>query len=788
MATPEDDDIDSAADDAIDPSLKPKASKGWLKLITDFEKAGFADYQTRCTNIQKRYADLERLANATRDREFQIFWANIEVLKPSMYSRPPVPAVAPRFQDRRPLQRAASELLERTTCVTFDRENIDGVMRLVRDDLATLARGCMWIRYETKSKENGYTESVCIEFKNRRDFAHDPARNWKEVDWVAGGAWMTRKEMRKRFAATSGKAYQDADFAKRKDDKNNSDGKLKARVWELWSKSENKVVWISPGVDVVLDEGKPHLNLEDFFPCPQPAYGTLQPESLIPVPDYVFYKDQIEEINDITNRISALTEALQVRGFYPAGAGEIGDAIEAAVKTRDPRQIMVPISNWAAFGNGSAKDTIVWLPTDMVASTITQLIALRKELIEDIYQISGLSDIMRGESNPNETLGAQQIKTQYGSVRIRDRQSELVRIARDAARIVAEIMAENFQQATLVDMAQMELPTDADIAKQVKPLEAQAKAIEKELAQAQQDPEVVQMAKQNPDAAQQIMQQAQGQIAQIAQQIDELKKTVTIEQVMDFLHDQKIRPFSLDIETDSTIQPDENAEKQRRSEFLTALGGTLAQLAPMVQERPETAPFAAELLKFAVAPFRPGRSMDAAIDEFAEKMKQMGAQPKPQQPDPAALAAEADAKAQQQKMEADAADRQAEMQMKTQLHDMTMKEKAADIEAKQVDARAKQRSEAAKYAAEAAARRDQRSLERIKVGLPDIEAPAAPASPDIDVVSEIQRQNAAMMGQMGQFMAMVTQALTAPKRIVKGPDGKAIGVETVQPQQQQGMQ
>ncbi|WP_050596571.1 hypothetical protein [Mesorhizobium ciceri] len=772
------DDIDSAADDAIDPSLKPKASKGWLKLITDFEKAGFADYQTRCTNIQKRYADLERLANATRDREFQIFWANIEVLKPSMYSRPPVPAVAPRFQDRRPLQRAASELLERTTCVTFDRENIDGVMRLVRDDLATLARGCMWIRYETKSKENGYTESVCIEFKNRRDFAHDPARNWKEVDWVAGGAWMTRKEMRKRFAATSGKAYQDADFAKRKDDKNNSDGKLKARVWELWSKSENKVVWISPGVDVVLDEGKPHLNLEDFFPCPQPAYGTLQPESLIPVPDYVFYKDQIEEINDITNRISALTEALQVRGFYPAGAGEIGDAIEAAVKTRDPRQIMVPISNWAAFGNGAAKDTIVWLPIDMVASTITQLIALRKQLIEDIYQISGLSDIMRGESNPNETLGAQQIKTQYGSVRIRDRQNELVRIARDAARIVAEIMAENFQQATLVDMAQMELPTDADIAKQVKPLEAQAKATEKELAQAQQDPEVVQMAKQNPDAAQQIMQQAQGQIAQIAQQIDELKKTVTIEQVMDFLHDQKIRPFSLDIETDSTIQPDENAEKQRRSEFLTALGGTLAQLAPMVQERPETAPFAAELLKFAVAPFRPGRSMDAAIDEFAEKMKQMGAQPKPQQPDPAALAAEADAKAQQQKMEADAADRQAEMQMKTQLHDMTMKEKAADIEAKQVDARAKQRSEAAKYAAEAAARRDQRSLERIKVGLPDIEPPTPPSA-DVDVVAQIQQQNAMLMNSMAQFMQTITAAMTAPKRIVRGPDGKPAGVETV---------
>ncbi|RUV90256.1 hypothetical protein EOA60_09755 [Mesorhizobium sp. M1A.F.Ca.IN.020.06.1.1] len=779
----EDDELD-AGPDAVDPSLKPKSSKGWLKLITDQEKAGYADYQERCTNIQKRYADMARLASITRDREFQIFWANIEVLKPSMYSRPPVPVVAPRFQDRRPLPRTASELVERSTVVAFDQENMDGVMRSVRDDLAMLARGCMWLRYETKNKGENFSERVCIEHKNRRDFVHDPAREWKDVDWVAGGAWMTRKEMRKRFKATSGNAYQDAEFAKRKDDKNNSDGKLKARVWELWSKSENKVVWVSPGVDVVLDEGEPHLTLEGFFPCPQPAYGTVQPESLIPVPDYLFYKDQIEEINDITNRVSSLTDALRVRGFYPAGAGEIGDAIETALKSVTDRQVMIPVSNWAAFGNGAAKDTIVWLPLDMIATTITQLIALRKQLIDDIYQISGLSDIMRGETNPNETLGAQQIKTQYGSVRIRDRQNELVRIARDAARIAAEIMAENFQQKTLLDMSQMDLPTDADLAKQVKPLEAQAKAIEKELQQAQADPEIAQMAQQNPEAAQQIMQQAQGQLQGIAKQIDDLKKTVTIDQVMEFLHDQRIRAFSLDIETDSTIQPDENAEKQRRSEFLTALGGTLAQLAPMVQQRPETAPFAAELLKFAVAPFRPGRSMDAAIDEFADKMKEMAAQPQPQKPDPNAMKAEAEAKAAQQ--DADLKKQAAEQDManKRELHAMNMQEKQAELEGKRIDARASQHADAVKYAADAAQRRDQRSLERIKLGLPDIEPPApAPNTADSELLVELQRQNAAMMAQIGQFMQVVTQALTAPKRIVKGPDGKPIGVETVQPQQ-----
>jgi hypothetical protein len=241
----------------------------------------------------------------------------------------------------------------------------------------------------------------------------------------------------------------------------------------LWCKSENIVVWVSEGCDEVLDQGKPHLALEDFFPCPKPAFGTLQRRSLIPVPDMVFYKDQLEEINEITARIAALTEAVRVRGFYPAGAGEIGDAIEAALKSTTNNQYMVPVSNWAMIGTGGVKDMIVWLPIDVITATITAIIAVRKQLIEDVYEVTGLSDIMRGQTQASETLGAQQLKSQYGSVRIKDKQDELIRVARDVTRIVAEIIAEHYSGATLMDMTQMRLPSDADIQAQAAPLQAQ---------------------------------------------------------------------------------------------------------------------------------------------------------------------------------------------------------------------------------------------------------------------------------------------------------------------------
>lgn len=658
-----------------DPSVDPESSKAWLNLIEDAEKA-MHDWQQKCDNIDKRFADLSRLAGVGRDREFQLFWANIQVLGPSIYSRPPVPVVTPRFRSRKPVAQTASELLERATTVQFELEDIDSTMILIRDDLTRLARGCAWIRYEDKEKRGKKNERVCIEHVDRRDWLCAPARKWQEVDWVARRAWMTAEEMQDRFGGDDWKtaAFQENDRDRKEN--GNRDPIKKAGVWEIWSKSEDRVVWVVEGVDTVLDSDEPHLKLEGFFPCPRPAYATVQPGSLVPVPDYVYYKDQIEEINQLTTRIAALTEAVKLKGFYPGG-GEVGEAIESALARNDEGTIMVPIANWAAFGGSG--EQIIWLPIDMVAQTITGLVELRRSLIDDVYQITGLSDIMRGSTDANETLGAQELKSQYGSIRVRDRQNELVRIARDITRIAAEIMAENFQQKTLEDMSQMELPTDADVKKQIKALEDQGKELvksaEKQAKEAMANPQMQQKAQENPEeaqkAAQQLQQQTQQQTAQLQEQIRKEGETVTIDQVMELLREQRLRPFILDIETDSTIAPDENAQKQRATEFVTAVGGYMGQAFPLLQAMPQAAPLVSDMLKYVASQFRAGRELDTTISEFADAMKNMASQPAP---NPEADAAQATAQAEQQRL--------AMEQQKTQ----------ADMQAKQMDAQIKQQT------------------------------------------------------------------------------------------------
>lgn len=639
-----------------------KDSKPWLDMIEEAEKA-FKTWQDRADGIDKLYADLEKLAAVGRDRQFQMFWANIQVLGPSIYARPPIPVVVPRFKDRKALPRITSELLERCTTVGFECEDIDQIMRMVRDDLTIVARGAIWVRYEAKGDTGALYENVCIEHADRKDFLHQPARKWKEVDWVAKRSWLTKKQAKKRFSGPSGEAYLDAAYEVRKDETNHDDGEKKAGIWEIWCKSENKVCWVTEGVEVVLDESAPHLTLEGFFPCPRPAYSTVQRRTLVPVPDMIFYKDQLEEINELTARIGALSEAVKVRGFYPAGAGEIGDAVEAALKVKSDNQVLVPIANWALVGQSGVKDMIVWLPTEMIVTTITELVNLRKQLIEDVYEITGLSDIMRGSTEASETATAQNLKSQYGSIRIRDRQDELVRIARDTACIVAEIMAENFSLKTLLAMSQMDIPSDADIAKQIEPIEGQTKQILGTVEKAKADPQIMQQAQQNPQAAQQKLDEAKQQVQGLQQQIAKIKQTPTVEQIINLLRDQKLRPFILDIETDSTIAPDENAQKQRVTEFITAVGGFMQQAMPEVQAMPEAAPVVAEMLKFISSQFRVGREMEGVIDEFADKMAQQAGQAKG--PTPEQQKAQADAEAMQQQNQLAAQKQQTDMQIAT---------------------------------------------------------------------------------------------------------------------------
>lgn len=653
---------------------EPKSSARLLSQLEEWEKA-YRDWNDICDDIDDIYSRrdqnnnvfMQGWADGWKDAELDLFWASYEILKPAVYAHAPTPVVAPQFKDRRRVKNVTAELLERTAISAFDRSNIDDVMCDIRDDLIFTNRGVMWITYET---EDG--QKVCFEQVDRKDFRHSPARKWCDVYAVARRVWMTKKDMRKRFRKSSGDAYQNAAQFKNREDITNGaiDNSKRASVWEVWHKADKKVYWVAEGVDVILDSSEPYLTLNGFFPCPKPAYGTLARRSLVPVPDYERYSSHFAKINTLTSRIYLLLDKVKMKGMIPSG-GDVAAAVEALINAEDDSMLIpVPSAQFAAGANGFVQ----FMPLVDVTTAIRDLIQARSELIDNFYQLSGISDIMRGATEAEETLGAQQLKSQYGSVRVRQKIQEMQRIACDAVKIASEIIADKFSEKTLLEMSQMEIPTKADIEKQIKGIE---KAAEQELNalrdQAQQAAESGQI--QDPQAAQQEFQQAQQQLlAKYAPMLNEARNEVPIEDIIKLLRDDKARSFAFQIDEESTVLADEASEKQSRNEFMAAFATASQALMPLVQMGPEGAKLAGGMLKFQLGPFRVGRELDALIDEWIDSVANMP--PQQGQDDGAAELAAAQmkladaeiqkAQAQTMKVQADAQAKNAELQGKMQ--------------------------------------------------------------------------------------------------------------------------
>lgn len=591
----------------------------WKRELERAHKHFNEKFWPRADKLYKKYA--KQAEQDDGKRRFAMLWANTEVLKPSVYARPPIPQVSRRYRDKDPVGRLAAELLERAASFEFERMNIDSVLRSVRDDLLIPGRGQAWVRYEAEDDGEKVTDHrVVVEYLHYRQFMHGPARRWEEVPWVSKITYMDNDEGKKRFkdkwtgVQLDNKPDSDVGDAIRDPALENAQ-EAKATIYEIWSKKHKKVFFIAKNCSHVLEESEPLLDLKNFFPCPKPVYATVTNNSLIPTPDYTYYQDQAEEIDKLTDRIDSLTTNLKLVGFYPAGAeGDVTPAIEKALSPAT-QNAMIPIASWAAFGERGGSNAIVWLPIKEVVETVRACVELRNQIIQDTYQITGISDILRGQTESDETATAQSIKAQWGSVRIQDRQAELVRFAKDLTEMACEIIAEQFDPEVILQMANMPRPEQPQ-----QPPPPDPSLMPEPTGDPEQDAAMQQQ-------MEQMLEQAQQEMAAWEQE------NAKFDEAFALLMNDRLRGFRIDIETDSTIQPDEDAEKERRTEFVTAIGGIIQQAVPLILQVPEMAGLISETLLFVARGFRAGRQLEDQIEQSMNAIQERIAQQMQQQPE-----------------------------------------------------------------------------------------------------------------------------------------------------------
>ena len=250
------------------PNVEPKSSKAWINLIEESEEAFDRQATSTATASDKQYASLERFLSRSRPATSSSRYSGPTPRSSSLRSTPNLRSRwwcrSSRTEGR---SRPGRVGVSWNACATvaFDLSYIDELMKLVRGRTSSLLdRGVAWCRYESGKGDGAYAhEKVCLDFKPRRDFLHSVSRNWREVTWVAAASYLTRPQARKRFRKTSGDEYQNAEYRVDKDlqEVGGTDRRERACFWEIWDKTNRRVLWVAKGCEKILDEDDPHLDL-----------------------------------------------------------------------------------------------------------------------------------------------------------------------------------------------------------------------------------------------------------------------------------------------------------------------------------------------------------------------------------------------------------------------------------------------------------------------------------------------------------------------------------------------
>jgi F0F1-type ATP synthase membrane subunit b/b' len=472
-------------------------------------------------------------------------------------------------------------------------------------------------------------------------------------------------------------------------------------------------------------------------------FSTLTTDSLIPVPDFVLYQDQARQLDTLADRIDGFIQALKVRGVYDASEPSL-----ARLFTEGDNNALLPIKNYAAFSEkGGMVGAINLVDIKPIAEGLNMAYQAMEQVKGQIYEIMGIADIQRGQSDPNETLGAQIIKSNNASGRLKTMQHDVVNFATALLQIKAQIICQHFTDDTIVKISG---------AMQLSPQDQQL-----------------------------------------------------IPQALMLLKDEPAKNFRIEVTTDSMIYQDEQQEKADRMEFLSAVGGFLSQALPAAQATPELTPMLVEMLKFGVTAFKAGKGLEGMIDETADKFRQQmkAAEGQPKPPSPEMQKLQMEQQMEQAKMQMQQQIEQAkiqgqielekakqeyqaqENQLKFQLEDQrNREEKQMELELEQTKLDTTNNKELLLAYLNNAAKIE---TTRISSGLDTGEAAYAD---NVHMANILQDQlgysdmknhplqpaieNMQMSNQqLAQMLSMLMEKLSQPKTVIRGPDGKIAGVQ-----------
>jgi hypothetical protein len=665
------------ADTRAAAEAKGESAKFWLDELKAADKRE-DKWRKRGKKVVERYRD-EREKDGSADRRTNILWSNTELLKGVLFQNVGNPDVRRRFPKKGKDERAARQaalVLERSLGYCKDAYDLESQIECAVEDHLLPGRGVGWIVYDAdleyvddseapdaidaNAPEDGEPEATGIADQEVRfehvfweDYRTSAGRKEADIWWKSRRHQYTRDELKKYFAAHAAKIPLNAEVADSPStNKDDNETFKRANVWEIWDKTKKQRVYIAEDYSLLLKKDDDPYKLKDFFPCPPALYGVKTTSSLVPVPEYTLYQDQCEELDRIATRLSRQIESLKRRGVYDAGAEGADNQLSQLANAGDDE--FFPYKGFAGLMEKGGLKAVFQVEDMVPATVVIDKLSMREaQLVQKIYEITGISDIFRGASDPNETATAQRIKGQVGGLRIEKRKGRVQHFIRDTFRLKAEIIAEHFTREKLVEMTGIDMPLQMEIDQAKQALDQlqkmqQAQAQQAQMAQQQAAQAQQQQAPGQPGMGHNMpppgMQQAPAPVAQqppmpmpSPEQVSQWQttaKAVSWEEISAILRSDQRRGYKVDIETTDTNGIDDQEEKQSRIEFMTTMQGMIEKSVPMMMQVPALIPLMKENAMFVAKAFKAGRTQEESFEEAFDALQMQAQQAAKQGPPP----------------------------------------------------------------------------------------------------------------------------------------------------------
>lgn len=410
-------------------------------------------------------------------------------------------------------------------------------------------------------------ECVKVDYVHWEDFLYSPCKYWEVKRWTAFRNEMGRKALTRRFdkkrypTVLVDGATLPLDANTPKSDQKDGQPEMpwgRAVVWEIWDGEEKEVLWVTES-GTVLEVRKDPYGLKDFYPCPRPLFSLIMTDKALPRPDFVLAQDLYDDLDTLSTRMHLLRSALRVVGFFDSSNTELAELMNNTSENR-----MVPVKNWAALSEkGGIAQAVQFFPVHEVAAALISLSQEYETLEARLYQVTGFSDILRGQgASAAVTATEQRIKANFGSARLQAIQDDFARFASELQGLKYEVICKHFTVSEIIRQSNILRTPDK--------LVAQAAA--------------------------------------------------------EFLK-RESEAFRVKVQPETLALADFSALKEERLSVVAAVGQYISAAAPLLQIAPSAGPALLEILKWLVSSLRGASEMEGILDQAIALAQQAAQQP-----------------------------------------------------------------------------------------------------------------------------------------------------------------